>query len=105
MSVNGSSNFALNFRCFSGESGLTPRITASSPSNRGKASRKEHASIVHPGVSSIGEKYKTTGRPLKSLSETRLPRSSKAEKYDALSLPIRLFVTLRISLHSFLDSL
>ena len=52
--VNGSPYFSLNLACFVGESGLAPRITASSPPNRGKASRNAVASIVQPGVSAFG---------------------------------------------------
>src|SRR5262249_21022986 len=39
-----SSFFFLNFWCDLTESGLMPSTTASSPSNRGRASRNEHAS-------------------------------------------------------------
>jgi hypothetical protein len=50
----GSSYFARNFRCDSTSSALMPSTVAFSPSNRGEASRREHASTVQPGVSSFG---------------------------------------------------
>ena len=46
--------FALNFSCFFAVSGLTPMTVASIPSNRGRACWKLHASMVQPGVSSLG---------------------------------------------------
>jgi|RhiMethySRZTD1v2_1073278.scaffolds.fasta_scaffold16031_5 hypothetical protein len=55
-SVKGSSYFSLNFACFSGVSGLEPRMTELSLPNREKASRNPDASRVQPGVSAFGKK-------------------------------------------------
>lgn len=49
-----SSFFSMNFLCFSGESGLTPKMMASKPLKSGSAAVKSHASVVHPGVLSFG---------------------------------------------------
>src|SRR4029453_16041899 len=48
-SVNGSEYFSLNFVCDASSSGLTPSTTAPRCSNSEYASRKPHASTVHPG--------------------------------------------------------
>jgi hypothetical protein len=52
--VKGSPYFSLNFACFVGLSGLTPRTTAPRVSNSSQPSRIPHACLVQPGVSSRG---------------------------------------------------
>ena len=53
-SENGSRYFSLNFTCFFGLSGLTPRTTAPVRWNSPQTSRIPHACAVQPGVSSRG---------------------------------------------------
>lgn len=49
----GRSNLAMNLSCEARESGLIPRTTAPAFVNVRCASRKSHASLVQPGVSSF----------------------------------------------------
>src|SRR5439155_22999942 len=50
-----------------------------------RLSRKLHASLVHPGVSSFGQKYRTTFFPRKSFRDIRRPSSDRNAKSGAVS--------------------